>query len=396
MHSVAIIPARGGSRGIPRKNVALLDGKPLIVHTIDAARSAHHVDEVIVTTDDPEIAQISEQAGAWVVERPVSLAVDTSTSESAVLHALDVLREQRGISPEITVFLQCTSPLTIGQDIDETILAMTSASADCALAVAPCHQFLWKKDDSEGGLGINHDHQVRQRRQDRSPQYVETGAVYVMRTEGLREACHRFFGRIALHIMPRERVWEIDDPTDMVVARALLESRRVERTRRRIGFRPGALVLDFDGVFTPNTVLVFQDGTEAVLCNRGDGAGLESMRRAGIPLLVLSAERNPVVSARCRKLDIPCIQGVSDKRPELLAWLHDHGIEADQTIYIGNDLADIPCMQAVGCGVAVADAESEVLDAADIVLRTRGGKGAIRELVNLILAANPDKQEVSL
>lgn len=395
MRSVAIIPARGGSRGIPRKNVALLDGKPLVVHTIDAARGAELVDAVVVTTDDPEISQLAERAGAWVVERPVSIAGDAATSESALVHALDVLRDRYGVEPELTVFLQCTSPLTTSEDIDKTVGALLDEQADSALAVAPSHQFMWKRDEIGQATGVNHDERVRQRRQDRQAQYVETGAVYVMRTAGFRLSGHRFFGRVAMHAMPRERVWEIDDPSDMVVARALLESRRIERTRTLIGFQPSALVLDFDGVFTPNTVLVFQDGTEAVQCNRGDGAGLSRMKRAGVPLLVLSAEKNPVVAARCRKLDIPCIQGISNKRPVLMGWLKEQGVDAAHAIYIGNDLPDIPCMQAVGCGVAVADAQPEVLDAADIVLRTPGGHGAIRELVDLITETALEQKEAS-
>lgn len=395
MRSVAIIPARGGSRGIPRKNVALLDGKPLVVHTIDAARNAELVDGVVVTTDDPEIAQLAERAGAWVIERPPMISGDTATSESALIHALDTLRDRYGIEPELTVFLQCTSPLTTSEDIDNTVASLLEERADSALAVSPSHQFMWKRDEQGHGLGINHDERVRQRRQDREAQFVETGAVYVMRTAGFRLSGHRFFGRIALHVMPRERVWEIDDPSDMVVARALLESRRAERTRKLIGFQPSALVLDFDGVFTPNTVIVFQDGTEAVQCNRGDGAGLSRMKKAGVPMLVLSAEKNPVVAARCRKLQIQCIQGISDKRPVLLGWLQEHGVDPAHAIYIGNDLPDIPCMQAVGCGVAVADAQPEVLDAADIVLRTPGGHGAIRELVDLITETAREQKEAS-
>lgn len=395
MRSIAIIPARGGSRGIPRKNVALLDGKPLVVHTIHAARDAELVDAVVVTTDDPEIAMLSKRAGAWVIERPRAIAGDTATSESALIHALDEIRAEQGIDPEITVFLQCTSPLTTSEDIDETVAALLDDGADCALAVAPSHQFMWCRDDNGDSVGINHDERFRQRRQERDAQFVETGAVYAMNTAGFRLAGHRFFGRIAMHIMPRERVWEIDDPSDLVVARALLEHRRRERTRTLIGFQPSALILDFDGVFTPNTVLVFQDGTEAVQCHRGDGAGLSRLRKAGVPMLVLSAEVNPVVSTRCKKLQIPCIQGIEDKRPVLLNWLKQHNLNPAHAIYIGNDLPDIPCMQAVGCGVAVADAQPEALDAADIVLRTPGGQGAIRELVDLITETAQEQKEAS-
>ena len=395
MRSVAIIPARGGSRGLPRKNVALLDGKPLIVHTIDAARAATEVDIVVVSTDDPEIAQISEAAGAWVIERPPAIAGDTASSESAVLHALGVLAENHGVRPEITVFLQCTSPLTMSEDIDQTVRALVSTSADSALAVAQCHQFLWRRSKAGSAEGINHDSTIRQRRQDREPQYVETGAVYVMRTSGFQVSKHRFFGEIAMHVMPRARVWEIDDPTDFVVARALLQARRTHDARALLPFQPAALVLDFDGVFTDNSVFLSQDGTESVRCSRSDGAGLAQLKRAGLPMLVLSAEVNPVVGKRCEKLGLECLQGIRDKRPVLKAWLDENHIDPAHAIYIGNDLPDIPCMQAVGCGVAVADAHPRALDAADLILQTPGGHGAIRELVDLIIDTANEQKEAS-
>ena len=395
MRSVAIIPARGGSQGIPRKNVAMLDGKPLIVHTIDAARDAAEVDWVVVSTDDPEIAQVAALAGAQVVIRPQSLASDLSTSESALLHTLERLEEEHGVCPELTVFLQCTSPLTTGFDIDETVRALKNAGADSALAVAPCHQFLWRQAEKGRCTGINHDHRIRQRRQDREAEYVETGAVYVMKTEGLKASGHRFFGSIAMHVMPRERVWEIDEPTDLVVARALIEARRTNDVGHVLPLHPDALVLDFDGVFTDNAVIVFQDGTEAVRCSRSDGAGLARLKSAGLPMLVLSAEVNPVVKARCEKLQIPCIHGVTDKRPVLLRWLKNQGCRPENTIYIGNDLADIPCMLAVGCGVAVADAQPEVLDSADLILRSSGGQGAIRELADFIIDTAREQMEAS-
>lgn len=395
MRSVAIIPARGGSRGIPRKNVAMLDGKPLIVHTIDAALEAREVDWVVVSTDDEEIAQVSLAAGAQVVMRPHALADHVATSESALLHALETLSERHGIQPEITVFLQCTSPLTSPLDIDETVRALREAKADSALAVTPCFHFLWKRSANGEATGTNHDQRIRQRRQDREPQYLETGAVYAMKTEGLRQSGHRFFGKVAMHIMPRERVWEIDEPTDLVVARALMDALGSNRSKERLPMHPDALVMDFDGVFTNNAVIVFQDGTEAVQCSRADGQGLAHLKAAGVPLLVLSAEMNPVVQARCKKLQIPCIHGVSDKRPVLMEWLRKNGCRPENTIYIGNDLADIPCMKAVGCGVAVADAQPEVLDAADLILRTPGGHGAIRELGDLLFEIAQGQMEAS-
>jgi len=146
-----------------------------------------------------------------------------------------------------------------------------------------------------------------------------------------------------------------------------------------------AVIFDFDGVFTDNRVLTFQDGTEAVSCSRSDGMGIELLRGEGLPMVVISKERNPVTSARCAKLGLEVIQGIDDKESELRLWLDGRGIAADQAIYVGNDVNDLACMALVGCAVAVADAHGDVLAAADIVLPLRGGYGAVRFLADAIL-----------
>jgi N-acylneuraminate cytidylyltransferase len=146
-----------------------------------------------------------------------------------------------------------------------------------------------------------------------------------------------------------------------------------------------AVVFDFDGVFTDNRVWVSQDGTEMVACNRSDGMGIDFLRDSGLPVLVLSKEKNPVVRARCAKLRIPCLNGIDDKRPALERWAQEQGVDLRQTVFVGNDVNDLPCLEAVGCGVVVADAHPDVIPAARIVLSKPGGHGAVREIADLIV-----------
>lgn len=221
---IAIIPARGGSKGVPRKNVRPLAGKPLIAHTIAAALAAIRVDRVIVSTDDDEIAAVAVAAGADVVRRPAAISGDTASSEAALLHVLDTLARSGTHLPATVVFLQCTSPLTSAADIDGTIDALDANAADCALAVAPFYHFLWRTDASGAASGINHAIHNRPRRQDMEPQYLETGAVYAMRTEGFLAARHRFFGRVALFVQAAERCLEIDEPLDFVKAEVMVRA----------------------------------------------------------------------------------------------------------------------------------------------------------------------------
>lgn len=218
---IAIIPARGGSKGVPRKNVRPVAGKPLIAWNIEAARDARTVDEVYVSTDDDEIAAISEQYGAKVVRRPAEISGDTASSESALLHVIDTLAAQ-GVNPEEIVFMQCTSPLTASEDIDACVGKLELSGADSAFTAKEFFYFIWKVLPDGSCDGINHDKRFRPRRQDREPQYEENGAVYVMRTDGFLKAKHRFFGKTVMSLMPESRCFEIDTEFDLEVAGRLL------------------------------------------------------------------------------------------------------------------------------------------------------------------------------
>lgn len=385
----AVIPARGGSKGIVGKNLRVVGGKPLIVHTILAAHGAARVDRVVVSTDDPAIAQVSQAHGAEIVWRPKELANDTASSEVALLHALDSLAAESGYRPEYLAFLQCTSPLTLPEDIDGTLRLLVEEGADTALAVARFHYFLWRLGP-DGAIGINHDKRVRPRRQDREPEFLETGSVYALRVAGFRAARHRFFGKTALYEVPGERVCEIDESVDLEVAEVLLRARTRGKELQLLPRPIEALIMDFDGVLTDNSVTVDQTGCESVTCDRSDGLGLSALRQLGLRMLVLSKEQNPVVKARCAKLQIPCHHGVDDKLPQLLRYCAEHGIAIERCIYVGNDTNDIECLSAVGCGVAVADAHPEAKRHARLVLRSAGGRGALRELCDLILAQRAD------
>ena len=148
-----MIPARGGSKGIPGKNLKEVGGVPLVARSIQAAQASALVTRVVVSTDDDAIASVSLEYGADVVRRPDALADDTASSESALLHALDLFADE-GPLPASIVFLQCTSPFTTGEQIDRVLTAL-QPERHRVPAVAPWHGFLWRED----GRGINHDPQ---------------------------------------------------------------------------------------------------------------------------------------------------------------------------------------------------------------------------------------------
>jgi N-acylneuraminate cytidylyltransferase len=385
MNILAIIPARGGSKGVPRKNVLPLAGKPLLAYNVGAAKGSRFINRVVVTTDDAEIGAVAQEFGAEVVWRPAEISGDMASSESALLHTLDHLRETENYEADILVFLQCTSPLTIPEDIDGTIQALLDGNADTALAVIPFHYFLWRPTESGDAEGINHHKSVRPLRQEREPQYLETGAVYVMRVPGFVEAKHRFFGTTAMYEMPAARRLEIDEPVDFQVAEILIRDQVQADVLKKLPETIAAVVFDFDGVFTDNSAIVLEDGREAVTVNRGDGMGIKWLKEVGVPILILSTEPNPVVQARAKKLGLPVIHGVERKWMILQEWLSERDLHASQVVYVGNDINDAECMSQVGCAVAVADAVPEIIKQSEIVLENKGGHGAVREICDLIL-----------
>ena len=145
-----------------------------------------------------------------------------------------------------------------------------------------------------------------------------------------------------------------------------------------------ALVFDFDGVFTDSKVIVFQDGQEAVVCDRSDGWAIGQIKKTGLPLLILSTETNPVVQARADKLGIPCLHGVQNKGEALRQWAAARNIPLGNVVYVGNDVNDLECMDMAGCAVAVADANPVAIQHADLVLEHPGGDEAVREICELI------------
>lgn len=385
--AIAIIPARGGSKGLPRKNVLSLAGKPLIAHVIAAALAARHVGRVVVTTDDAEIAEVSRRFGAEIVMRPVALASDTASSEDALLHAIDTLYPSGTRPPDILIFLQCTSPLTTAADIDRVVETLVREEADCAFAATRFHHFLWRAHEPGDFHGVNHDRAVRQMRQQRPPEFLETGAAYAMRIDGFRVARHRFFGRVTASEMPTERVGEIDTAEEFAIIDARMAAAR--RGTAALPTDPSALIMDFDGVFTDDLVLVDQDGREAVMCSRSDGMGIELLRKSGLPMIVLSKETNPVVRARCAKLKLECVHGLETKLDTMIDWATRGGIDLSRAIYVGNDINDIACLDRVGCAVVPRDGHPAALAHADIVIDADGGRGALRRLADMILSAPP-------
>jgi YrbI family 3-deoxy-D-manno-octulosonate 8-phosphate phosphatase len=399
MNILALIPARGGSKSIPRKNIRPFAGHPLLSYSIAAGMQAKSVTRVIVSTDDDEIAAIANQYGAETpFLRPEELAQDNTTDLPVFLHALDWLLDHEGYQPEIVVQLRPTSPIRPPALVDEAVqLLVDNPEADSVRGVVSSGQNpykMWHIND-QGRMepllklaDISEPYNAP--RQALPPTYWQTGHIDAIRVAALRQK-NSLSGDIILPLVidPAYMV-DIDSERDWQRAEWLIADNRLEMVRPGTRKRPlpeqvELVVFDFDGVMTDDRVWVDQHGNETVAANRRDGMGIAILRQAGISAVVLSTEINPVVTARCTKLQLPVIQGLSDKARTLRIFIAEHQIDASHVVYVGNDINDVPCFPLVGCAVVVADAHPRAIDQADIVLSSRGGHGAVRELCDRII-----------
>jgi N-acylneuraminate cytidylyltransferase len=399
MNVLALIPARGGSKSIPRKNFRPFAGHPLIAYSIAAGLQSDLVGRVIVSTDDEEIAAVARQYGAETpFLRPAELAQDQTTDFPVFTHALDWLQEHESYQPDIIVQLRPTSPVRPVGCVDQAVqLLLDHPEADSVRGVVPSGQNphkMWRIGEDGRMLpllevpGIAEPYNAP--RQALPPTFWQTGHIDAIRLATITQK-NSLSGDVVwpLMIEPRYTV-DIDNLNDWLRAEWLVAHGGLDlvtpgHRRRPLPEKVDLIVFDFDGVFTDNRVWVDETGRESVAAYRSDSMGMGRMRAAGMEMLVISTEVNPVVTARCTKMKLPVIQAVEDKAALLGKLLNERGINSANVIYLGNDINDVPCFPLVGCAVVVADALPEALSQADLVLSRPGGHGAVRELCDMLL-----------
>lgn len=402
METLVLIPARGGSKGIPRKNIRNFAGWPLIAWSIAAAKQSASVTRVIVSTDDEEIAAVARQFGAETpFLRPAEFAQDKTTDFPVFEHALKWLAEHEGYKPDIVIQLRPTSPIRPRGLVDDSVkILLAHPDADSVRGVVPAGQNphkMWRLPQGENGPmrnlldveGIAEPYNAP--RQILPPVYWQTGHIDTIRAATILNGSMSGKTVYPLIIDPAFTV-DIDNLQDWaryehVVSTGGLDMIWPGRARRPIPSEVKLIVSDFDGVITDNRVWTDQDGKETVVASRSDSMHVRTLREKGIEVMVLSSEPNPVVRARAEKMGVESIQGVDirSKGEALKQLLSEKKIDPANVVYIGNDLNDLPCFEIAGWAVAVADAYPEVLQAADYVLTKQGGHGAVREVCELVL-----------
>lgn len=398
---LALIPARGGSKGIPHKNIRSFAGYPLIAWSIAAAKRSSLVTRVIVSTDDEEIMTVAREWGAETpFLRPSELAQDHTTDLPVFEHALKWLEDMEGYRPEVVVQLRPTSPIRPKMMVDDAIrILLKHEDADCVRGVVPAGQNPFKMWRFNGeGKPLNPLLEVEglpepynAPRQILPPVYWQTGHIDAIRASTITRK-KSLTGNVIypLVIDPKYTV-DIDTLADWAKYEALvysgLEMVSPGNPRRPMPETIKMIICDFDGVVTNNLVLTDENGKETVSASRSDSMHIKTLREKGIEVMILSSEPNPVVMARAKKMGVEAMHGIGmqDKGRVMREVLEQKNVKAENVVYIGNDLNDLPCFEIAGWSVAVADAYPEVIRAADFVLTKTGGHGAIRELCEIVL-----------
>jgi YrbI family 3-deoxy-D-manno-octulosonate 8-phosphate phosphatase len=395
---LAIIPARGGSKSIPRKNIRNFAGHPLVAFSIAAALQSKKVGRTIVSTDDDEIKELARQYGAEVpFLRPSHLALDDTTDLPVFHHALEWLDANEGYRPGIVVQLRPTSPVRPPDCVDQALeILISNENADSVRGVVHAGQNpykMWHISD-DGRLtplvSEGFDEPYNMPRQKLPPAYWQTGHIDAIRTTTILEK-GSMSGEFILPIMidPQYTV-DIDTDRDWQRAERMIQTLDVPfvqpgRLARPFPGEVRMVVLDFDGVLTDNRVWVDKEGHEWVAANRGDGWGIARLVEAGVEVVVLSTETDPVVAARCEKLGIDSLQGLEDKTKALEEVIAKKDVDSEHTVFLGNDMNDAACFPLVACALVPSDAHPEAERQADIRLSQRGGHGVVRELCDMIL-----------
>lgn len=378
--NAAFIPVRGGSKSIPLKNIREIAGKPLVYWTAKAANDCNIIDKVYVSTDSDVIRKTVEGFAlekVAVIGRSDETATDMASTESVMLEFANNYEFD-------TIFLiQATSPLLTSTDLLGGYQLYNEEDTDSVLSVVRQKRFCWKMGDSGLAEPVNYDIYCRPRRQEFSGYLVENGAFYITGRKRLLETRNRISGRIRAYEMDESTYFEIDEPDDWEIIEAQLKSRK-----RAVNFSSIKMFLtDCDGCLTDGGMYYSEYGDELKKFNAKDGMGFQLLREKGVLTGIITGENVELNRRRGIKLKLDIYEaGVQDKLAVVRALCEKYRVGMNQVAYIGDDINDLAVVQAVGLGCCVADGMEEVKMEADYVTRARGGEGAVREVVERIIA----------
>lgn len=379
--NAAFIPVRGGSKSIPLKNIKPICGKPLVYWTVKAASLCKFIDVVYVATDSDLIRQTVEGFAldkVKVIGRSAQSASDTASTESAMLEFAE------SFDFDNIVLIQATSPLLTAEDLDRGFEIFAREDTDSVLSAVKQYRFNWSVDEKGIATPINYDVFNRPRRQDFDGYLVENGAFYITSKADLLKSQNRVSGNIKPCIMNEDSFFEIDEPSDWVIIEALMKKNGLDKPQIPTDIK--MLITDCDGCLTDAGMYYSEKGDELKKFNTKDGLGFGLLKQRGIKAGIITGEDVQLNRRRAEKLRLDFIEsGVRDKVKVLNEVCRKFDVKPENIAYIGDDLNDLPVMQAVGFSACPSDAVDAVLENASYVCKRTGGNGAVREVIDLIL-----------
>ncbi len=382
---IAFIPLRGGSKSIPYKNVKILNGKPLAYWCIKAACSCRYIDKVIVSTDSPIIKETVKNFNfdkVEIINRSEIVSTDIASTESVML---EYATEDKQFS--IITLIQATSPLLSGKDLDKAFeIYLDNVNMDSMISVVRQKRFLWERY-GEYNKPINYDYLNRPRRQEFEGFLVENGAFYITTRDALLSSKCRVSGNIGTYEMNENSYYELDEPNDWLVVENLLKRVYFDTELSDACRQIKMLIMDCDGVLTDGGMYYSNDGEVLKKFNTRDGMGISLCHNSGIKTAIITGEKSEFIVKRAQKLKIDEVYlGVNEKEKILEKIVKKHNLSYEQIAYIGDDINDIQVLQKVGLPCSVEDAVPEVKSICSVISNKKGGEGAVREIIDTILA----------
>ena len=378
----AFIPARGGSKGIPLKNIKPFCGRPLIYWSLKSLEEASSVDKVVVATDSDTIEETVLSFGfskASIYRRRPENATDTASTESVMLEYLEAIAPD---DDQVIMLVQATSPLTSSEDFEKGLEMMRSGRFDSVISCVRTFRFFW----SWNGESLNYDWKKRPRRQEFDGNLMENGAFYINTSGGIRRHGNRLGGRIGICEMPPYTAFEIDEPDDWTIMEALMYRHLRQSGPEKL---PVLFLSDVDGTLTDGGMYYGPEGEVLKKFNTRDGMGFQLLREKGIKTALVTSEDNPYVAARGRKLKVDhVIQGRSfgGKVEAIREICLREGISLSEVAYIGDDINCLELLREVGFAACPSDADPLVKAIPCIYISPlKGGEGCVRDFIRKIL-----------
>ena len=379
---ILIIPARGGSKGIPRKNLKMVNGISLVERSLRVALKSN-VDQIIVSTDDKEISDVAIKYGATLHNRSSENSGDIASTESAILEVIEKFENNWQFN-SVVGFIQATSPFVSAETINECFdLAEKGYSS---FSAKPFHGFIWEK--LEKWAPVNHPIESRPRRQDLNEKVMETGALYCFPLKEFKEKKYRFCSEPKPVMVNSITGLEIDDFSELELANLLATQYEIIDDDFKNIRLPKIIFTDFDGCLTDDKVKVNIFGKESVKANRKDGLAVKRLEKLGIKIVIATSETNEVVEIRATKMKIEALRGLSNKNESISNYLEKNSLNWEDVWYVGNDVNDLEAMQKVALSFCPLDASAEVFKIADVVLSKRGGEGVLAEIASRLESVN--------